>query len=433
MSRIMKDFEPQDVLPADSAETAATPSADSTEAASTCEAAQQTASVAAEEVSPPSTPVETDGAAILDQFCAAVHADQAESSCDDEPADVAGETAAGSVDESSTESLDTPSADEPAVEPADVEPLGGEDEENLGEPSAFVPENLPRPPIPTESKLGASTYEEPRESAADAQPEPSSEPTAFVAAPPDQQDRSPIVKDETVCWDTKRVDPAIVVFHQRYSAIGEQYRAVRARLLNMNPKHEHRALLITSSVPQEGKSVTTTNLGMVMAEGGQHTVLIVDADFRRASIARMLGLDSKPGLAELIRNEVALEDILRPTHLPNLKIITAGAVKGAGYGELLGSSRTKSVLDELRRHFEYTFVDTPPVNTVSDVSTIAPHCDGAMIVIEMGRTPEPTVQEAVHTLQTTNVPILGCLLSRHGKRGGYYYYDRYYGYYNKGG
>ncbi|MCH8807811.1 MAG: hypothetical protein IH986_17235 [Planctomycetes bacterium] len=95
---------------------------------------------------------------------------------------------------------------------------------------------------------------------------------------------------------------------------------------------------------------------------------------------------------------------------------------------LLGGSLLRSALEQFRGAFDYTFVDTPPITTVADVGLLAPHCDGAILVIEMRRTPEPAVQQAVRTLQTNNVKILGTVLSRfrdHRTQ----YYGRYYNYY----
>jgi polysaccharide biosynthesis transport protein len=229
----------------------------------------------------------------------------------------------------------------------------------------------------------------------------------------------------TQAWDPQKVDPVVVAFHERYASVCEQYRSVRARLLTMNTTDALQVLAITSSVPQEGKSVTTANLGIIMAEGGEHRILIADADFRRTSIARLLGIPSAPGLADVLRGEVTLDEALQPSPLCNLKILPAGRVADNNYGDLLGGPGARVALEALRERFDYTFVDTPPVKTVSDVCLLAPHCDGALLVIEMGRTPEPTVQQAVRTLQANNVRIVGTLLSRFRERGAGTY-DRYY-------
>lgn len=249
----------------------------------------------------------------------------------------------------------------------------------------------------------------------------------FVAEP--RPDAEPAAGSAPL--DTKKIDPALVTIHDRFSSVAEQYRSLRARLFNMNPEKRRQVIVITSSLPQEGKSVTTVNLGMALAESGETATVLVDADFRRASIARMLSLKPRPGLAELIRGEAELADVLQRTHLPNLKVVSAGGCEGKDYGALVGSAATETVFDQLRERFDYALVDTPPVNTVSDVSMLAPHCDGAMLVVEMGRTAEPTAQEAVRTLQTTGVKMLGCVLSRARKQRGHYY-ERYYSYYYKG-
>jgi succinoglycan biosynthesis transport protein ExoP len=229
----------------------------------------------------------------------------------------------------------------------------------------------------------------------------------------------------TVAWRPQQVDRAIVAFHDRHSAVCEQYRGLRARLLSMNPTRAAQALVITSAVPEEGKSVSALNLALVMAEGGEHRILLVDADFRRASLARLLNLQRSPGLAEVLRREVRVDDALRPTPLPNLKVLPAGKVTDNAYGELLGSGHTAALFTEFRSAFDYTFLDTPPITTVSDVSLLAPQCDGALVVIQMHGASEPTVQQAIRTLQANNIRVLGAILSRFDRHGpGYYdYYD----------
>ena len=251
---------------------------------------------------------------------------------------------------------------------------------------------------------------------------------ATPAVEPAMEPAGEPVSEQVVKWGAGRIDPAVVAFHDRYSSVSEQFRAIRARLLSMNGSSAHRVIAITSSVPQEGKSVSTVNLGLVMAEGGEHRTLIADADFRRSSIGRMLSLETRPGLAELIRGEKSLEELLCPTPFPNLKVLPPGKLGTHSASELLGSPTAREVLARLRAMFDYTFLDSPPVNTVSDVSTLAPSCDGAILVVEMHRTPEPTAQQAVRTLQANNVKVLGCILTRHDDRRAHYY-DRYSNYY----
>lgn len=276
-------------------------------------------------------------------------------------------------------------------------------------------------------KVREDQDEQQLELAADASAEAGDD-SGFVADETSEQATATILSDDTTAWDPQRVDPVVVAFHERYSAICEQYRSIRARLLSMSAELGQQVIAITSSVPEEGKSVSAVNLSLVMAEGGEHRILLADADFRRTSTARLLGIPSQPGLAEVLRGEVSLLEAVQPSPFPNLKVLPAGEVRDKAYVELLGGPNTGAVLKECRAAFDFTFLDTPPITTVSDVSLLAPHGVAAVVVIEMHRTPEPTVQQAVRTLQSNNIRVLGCVLSRFRERDSRYY-DTYYNHY----
>ena len=358
---------------------------------------------------------------------------------DEMPADMVDEHAVS--EEAAMTSAVELQADEPPPASESLDPLGEAPPEETPQ-AVNVPDMEPEPAA-TDDTLATLADGMPADEIPAADEMPAEEPpSSFVAEPPpdiskfttpepagDAHPTAPAGAD-TIEWNPKRVDPVVVAFHDRYSANCEQYRSVRARLLTMNSSRSQQVLAITSSVPEEGKSVSTINLGMVMAEGGEHHILVVDADFRRTSIARMLGIPCKPGLANLLNGEVTLEEAVQPTPFPNLKLLPAGEVRNKAYGDLLGGPAVTAALDECRTAFDYTFVDTPPVTTVSDVCLLAPYCDGAIMIVEMRRTPEPTVQQAVRTLQANNVKVLGCLLSRFRDRGSGYYEHYYSSYYN---
>ncbi len=235
------------------------------------------------------------------------------------------------------------------------------------------------------------------------------------------------------------VDESIVVYHDKCSELTEQYRALRARITAQNSTGENQILAITSSIPREGKSVTTMNLSWVMSEIRHFKVLMIDGDFRRSSLAKMMNVPEYPGLADLLRDECRLSDVIRPTPLPNLHIITAGTTQGFNAAELLSSQKIGNVFSECRRRYQYTFVDTPPASTVSDASVLASWCNGVLFVVRMGRTPEPVAQATLRALQANNVHILGCVAAgrchrtgTYGRYYGYYrYYKDYYHYYHK--
>jgi len=240
---------------------------------------------------------------------------------------------------------------------------------------------------------------------------------------------------ETLDWQMQQendpggfqVDQAAIAFHDKAAEITEQYRALRSRLTAQNTTGDNQVIAITSSIPQEGKSVTTMNLSWVLSEIKHFHVLMIDGDFRRSSLASMLGISEYPGLADLLRCEARLDEVIRPTPLPNLHVITAGTTQEFNAAELLSTQKTGNILQECKRRFQYTFIDTPPASTVSDASVLAPWCTGVLFVVRMGKTPEPIAKSTIRLLQANNINILGCILAGHRERSGRY--QRYYGYY----
>lgn len=232
------------------------------------------------------------------------------------------------------------------------------------------------------------------------------------------------------------INEAIVPFYDRSSVISEQYRSLRTRLLTQNPQNDHRVLAISSSIPQEGKSVSTVNMGMILSEIRHLKVLCVDGDFRRSSLCDLLDIRPKVGLADLLQDEATYEEIITPTPIPNLYFVAAGQTRGRAAAELLASQRTSSIFRRFQSDFHYTLVDTPPATTVTDVNIIGQMCSGVIIVVRLNVTPEPIARRAVRLLKANNIPILGCLLIGRDDRGpGYNYqynYYRYYRYYTSG-
>lgn len=229
---------------------------------------------------------------------------------------------------------------------------------------------------------------------------------------------------------------SLVPYHERSSLITEQYRSLRTRLLSQNPQYEHRIIAITSAIPKEGKSVTSLNLGCILAEIKHLRVIVIDADFRRGTLARMLNQPSSPGFAEVLRGECSYSDAIRSTPIPNLMFMSAGDMKNRPAAELLASAAAKPIFQRLENEFHYVVVDTPPATTVTDVGIIGQYCAGVIIVVKMNYTDEQAAKKTVRLLQVNNIPILGCLLVGrdsgnggfgYGNSGNYYrYYSEYY-------
>ena len=230
---------------------------------------------------------------------------------------------------------------------------------------------------------------------------------------------------------------SLVPFYEPSSLVTEQYRSLRTRLLSQNPHYEHRVIAITSAVPKEGKSVTSLNLGCILAEIRHLKVLVVDGDFRRSSLAQMPNQAEGPGLAEVLRGDARYDEVLRDTPVPNLKFIPAGSTNKRPAAELLTAAGAKPTFKRMQNDFHYTFVDTPPATTVTDVGIIGQMCTGVIMIVRLHRTHEAAAKRAVRLLQVNNVPVVGCMIvgrdsavGHYGYGYGYGYRYNYYRYYN---
>jgi capsular exopolysaccharide synthesis family protein len=232
--------------------------------------------------------------------------------------------------------------------------------------------------------------------------------TAHVVEGPPLPD-VPLVHAEPVCPGA--IDPHVVSLHDPAGEIAEQYRAVRTRLMTGNPEGGARALCVTSSLPREGKTTTTANLGFSLAELRHLRVAMVDLDFRKRGLTRMLQLSEQSGIAEVLRGEKRLAEVCVPAVRGNLFVIPTGDPGDASPSDLLGDDATARVFRELNTRFHYSLVDTPPVSTAADIGLVAPVCHSVIMVVRMNRTPEAALRRCVRALQANGVNIAGCVLA----------------------
>ncbi len=209
----------------------------------------------------------------------------------------------------------------------------------------------------------------------------------------------------------RRASPLLVALHGSDSILIEQYRSLRTRLSSQNPRLRSRVLTVTSSQTGEGKSVTVGNLGIVMAEVRHHQILLLDADFRRGTLAKLFGLENEPGLVDVLQGETHIDEVIRRTIVPNLFVVPAGSVDDSNPAELLSSKRAAAIFDDLRDRYTYVLVDTPPSSDVADAGIVGQLADAAFLVIHMGKTPQPVVRKVVQTLQASHINLLGCVLT----------------------
>lgn len=207
----------------------------------------------------------------------------------------------------------------------------------------------------------------------------------------------------------------------------EQYKILRANLSFTIPEGVKCPIIgVTSSVRGEGKSTTAVNMSYVLAENGKK-VLLIDGDLRIPSIAKKMGIESTPGLTNLLlRFEPRQLVAFQSTILDNWYIIPAGNIP-PNPSELLGSSKMEKLLQGLSEEFDYIIIDLPPVNIVSDALAISRYMTGMVLVIREDYTEKKEFEACSRQLELSNVKVLGCVMnSAKPAKGTYGKYRRYY-------
>ncbi|PYX33968.1 MAG: hypothetical protein DMG80_03965 [Acidobacteria bacterium] len=215
------------------------------------------------------------------------------------------------------------------------------------------------------------------------------------------------------------------------SQMAESYRALRTSLLLSSLGGPPKVIMVTSARPQEGKTTTAINSAIVLAQKGVR-VLLVDADLRRPSVHKTLGMGPRSGLSNVLTGNATLEQAISPSPiLPNLFILTAGSPP-PNPAELLASSNMKDVLDELREQFDHVVIDTPPTLSVTDAVVLSPRVDAIVLVIRSGQTTKQALRRARDILMQVNAHVTGVLLNAVDLTSpDYYYYYEYQGKYSQ--
>jgi capsular exopolysaccharide synthesis family protein len=221
------------------------------------------------------------------------------------------------------------------------------------------------------------------------------------------------------------LDPESIVFcsEQSFSLCAEQFRTLRSRLYKMRQERPIRTLLVTSTVPNEGKTFVTLNLGQAIARQHERSVLLIDADLRASRLHVPLGAPSSPGLADFLRGETDEYSIIQADVRNNLFFIPAGRPV-SNPAELLSKVQLKELLARLSPVFDWVILDAPPVLPVSDASVLAGLCDGVLFVVRAGSTAFDLSQMACQEFRGKN--LVGVVLNRAEESEAYGAYP-YYG------
>jgi len=215
------------------------------------------------------------------------------------------------------------------------------------------------------------------------------------------------------------------------SQMAESYRALRTSLLLSNLGAPPKIIMITSALPQEGKTTTSINTAVVLAQKGVR-VLLIDADLRRPSIHKTLGMGPRSGLSNVLTGATNLEQaITRAPILPNLYVLPAGTPP-PNPAELLASSNMREMLSQLCQQYDHIVVDTPPALSVTDAVVLSQRADAVVLVIRSGQTTKQALRRARDVLARVNAKVVGVLLNAVDLSSpDYYYYYEYQGKYSR--
>jgi len=207
----------------------------------------------------------------------------------------------------------------------------------------------------------------------------------------------------------QEVDRRVVSLTAPASVAAEQYRTLYYRLERMREMRPMKIIAVASARPGEGKTLTTVNLALTAARAnGERRIVLVDADLRRGQAATLLGVKSKPGLAELLAGEGEVRQAVRRFKSTSLALIPAGHVPDEPTS-LLAGKRMKRMLAKLRECFDEIYIDLPPILPFADCSILAPQSDGVVLVIRANTTPHRQISQALE--QLAGAPMIGCVLN----------------------
>jgi polysaccharide biosynthesis transport protein len=226
-------------------------------------------------------------------------------------------------------------------------------------------------------------------------------------------------------------DRDLIVARHPHGGVAEATRAIRTNLMFMSPDEPYRMVLVTSAVPEEGKTTFACSLATVLAQSGARTLLI-DTDLRRPRLHRTFRLPNDVGVTMAVTGQAELDECIRETPIENLSVMTSGPIP-PNPAELLHSERFHKLAEDLRGRFDRIVFDSPPQLAVTDAAILGQLVDGCIIVARAARTHRAAIRQAARQLSDVNAPIAGVVvnaldLSRTDYGGSYYYYrrDNYY-------
>ena len=224
------------------------------------------------------------------------------------------------------------------------------------------------------------------------------------------------------------LSPALVYYHRPGSREAEAYRSSRTTIYHSTKDTQDKIIQVTSAEPGDGKSTTSANLAIAIAQSGKK-VLLIDADLRRPTMHTLFALPQDTGLTDVLLHEIDWHAAVRSTRLDNLFVLTAGLCP-QNPAELLSSSRLPEMLKEARAIYDVIIVDTPPILAVSDPAIVSPYIDGLLLVVRMGKNKRAAAERAREMIDAHGIRLYGVIVNdvdyTSDDSVAYAQYDKYY-------
>jgi capsular exopolysaccharide synthesis family protein len=214
------------------------------------------------------------------------------------------------------------------------------------------------------------------------------------------------------------------------SPVAEAFRSIRTMTLMTLSRRKVRLILVTSSIPGEGKTTTVSNLGIAMAQADCNT-LILDADLRLSNQHKIFEVENKIGLSSVLQNQATAAEAIVATSIPNLKILPAGP-SPANPSELLNGEALRRLLSQLSEEYDCILIDSPPIVPIADARILASICDVTILIVRLNRSPRKAVLNTMDILNSVGARLSGAIVTglSAGNRYGYRSQDYYYSYYS---
>lgn len=221
------------------------------------------------------------------------------------------------------------------------------------------------------------------------------------------------------------VDDRLVALVDPASIMAEEYRAIRTGLLAKWEHRRHLVHTITSATPQEGKTLTSLNLGMIFAELRNRKTIVIEGDLRLPQFGKLLGLPQSAGLTGVLEEDADLASTVHRIGEQQLHVLCAGRRVNNEAVQLLSSAKMASLLKFLRREYDHVIIDTPPVVELADAGILGSMSDDVLLIARMNRTPKSLIEQAIRTLAGYNAPVAGLVATDQPHHRRRYYYYRY--------